>query len=52
MEDNDIIGIANDRARNIRDYGVFDTNAMNTGIIKPDTIVSKFKFKPMMFQML
>lgn len=49
MEDNDIIGITSDMARNIRDYGVFDTNDMNIGIIKPEIIVAKFKFKPMMF---
>lgn len=34
MEDNDIIGIANDIAHNIRDYVVFDPNSMNKGIIK------------------
>ncbi|KAI5384334.1 hypothetical protein KIW84_071373 [Lathyrus oleraceus] len=50
--DNDIIGIANDRARNIRDYVVFDPNAMNTRIIKPKIIVAQFEFKPMIFQML
>jgi hypothetical protein len=32
----DVIGIANDRTRSIRDYVVFDPNAMNTGIVRPE----------------
>lgn len=52
MVDNDIIGIANDRAKNIRDYAVFDPNSMNTSIIHPEISVAQFAFKPMMFQML
>ncbi|MCI64527.1 hypothetical protein A2U01_0085785, partial [Trifolium medium] len=32
----DKIGIANDRGRSIRDYVVFDPNAMNTGIVRPE----------------
>ncbi|KAI5385172.1 hypothetical protein KIW84_071964 [Lathyrus oleraceus] len=52
MADNDIIGIANDKARNIRDYDVFDPKSMNTGIIRPEITVAQFEFKPMMFQML
>jgi hypothetical protein len=48
----DIIGIANDRARNIRTYAVFDPNAMNTGIVRPEITAAQFEFKPMMFQML
>ncbi|KAI5429921.1 hypothetical protein KIW84_034486 [Lathyrus oleraceus] len=32
MAETSVIGIANDRARNIRYYAVFDPNAMNTGI--------------------
>lgn len=35
MAYNDIIGIANDRSRNIRDYVVFDPNTMNTWIMRP-----------------
>lgn len=30
MADNDIIGIANDRERNIKDYDVSDPNVLNT----------------------
>ncbi|KAI5413879.1 hypothetical protein KIW84_058135 [Lathyrus oleraceus] len=52
MADNDIIGIANDRARNIKDYVMFDSNVMNTRIIRPEIIVAQFIFNPMMFQML
>ncbi|KAK2354700.1 hypothetical protein QL285_092185 [Trifolium repens] len=48
----DVIGIANDRTRNIRDYAVFDPNAMNTGIVRPEITAAQFEFKPMMFQML
>lgn len=35
MSDNDIIGIANDRERNIRYYVIFDPNAINIVIIRP-----------------
>ncbi|MCI60371.1 hypothetical protein A2U01_0081627, partial [Trifolium medium] len=36
MAEPDIIGIANDKGRSIRDYAVFDPNAMNTGIVRPE----------------
>lgn len=52
MAESDIIGIANDMERNIREYAVFNPNAMNTWIIIPEIIVAQFEFKPMMFQML
>ncbi|MCI40077.1 hypothetical protein A2U01_0061309, partial [Trifolium medium] len=52
MPEPDIIGIANDRDRSIRDYDVFDANAMNTEIVRPEITAAQFKFKPMMFQML
>ncbi|MCI11463.1 hypothetical protein A2U01_0032564, partial [Trifolium medium] len=52
MLEPDIIGIANDRGRNIRDYAVFDQNAMNTGIVRPEITAAQFEFKPMMFHML
>lgn len=52
MTDNDIIGNANDRVRNIRDYFVFDLNAMHTSIILPKITIAQFEFKPMMFHML
>lgn len=52
MADKDIIGIDNDRARNIMDYAVFDPNSMNNDIIRPEIIVAQFEFKPMLFQLL
>lgn len=52
MAETSIIGIANNRARNIRDYAVFDPNAMNTGIIRPKINASHLEFKSMIFQML
>lgn len=52
MPDNNIIGIVNDMARNIRDYVVLDPNAMNICIILPEIIVDQFEFKSMMFKML
>ncbi|KAL5573431.1 hypothetical protein UlMin_023028 [Ulmus minor] len=47
-----IIGIANDRDRSIRDYAIFDPETMNTGIVRPEITANHFEFKPMMFQML
>ena len=47
-----IIGIANDKDRSIRDYAIFDPETMNTGIVRPEITANHFKFKPMMFQML
>ncbi|MCI36665.1 hypothetical protein A2U01_0057888, partial [Trifolium medium] len=44
MAEPDIIGIANDRARNIRDYAVFDPNVMNTGIVRPKITAAQFEF--------
>lgn len=52
MADNNIIGIANDRARNIIYYVVFDPNSMNTSIIRLDITLAQFEFKTIMFQML
>ncbi|MCI47804.1 hypothetical protein A2U01_0069046, partial [Trifolium medium] len=52
MAEPDIKGIANNRGRSIRDYVVFDPNAMNTGIVRPEITAAQFEFKPMMFQML
>lgn len=46
------IAIANDRTKNIRDYVVFDLNAMNTWIIIHKIIVAQLEFKSMMFQMM
>lgn len=36
---NDIIGITNDRVRNIRDYDVYDLNAMNARFKRPKIIM-------------
>ncbi|KAL5540766.1 hypothetical protein UlMin_044089 [Ulmus minor] len=47
-----IIGIANDRDRSIRDYAIFDPETINTGIVRPEITANHFEFKPMMFQML
>ena len=47
-----IIGIANDRNRSIRDYAIFDPETMNTGIVSPKITANHFEFKPMMLQML
>lgn len=52
MEYNDIIATANDRACNIKDYVVFDLNVVNTCIIRPEIIMVKLEFKPIMFQIL
>ncbi|WJX63440.1 hypothetical protein P8452_48327 [Trifolium repens] len=52
MTELDIIGIANDKERLIRDYAVFDSSSMNSGIIRPEITAPQFEFKPMMFQML
>ena len=40
-----IIGIANDRARHIRDYAIFDPETMNTRIVKPEITANHFEFK-------
>ena len=47
-----IFGIANDRARHIRDYAIFDPKTMNAGIVRLEITTNHFEFKPMMFQML
>lgn len=52
MVENDIVGIANYIARNIRDYVVFDPNTMNMRILQPEITVAHFEFSSMMFQML
>lgn len=35
MQDEEEIEVANNNERNIRDYAIFDSNAMNTRIIRP-----------------
>ena len=43
-----IIGIANDRDRSIRDYAIFDPKTMNIGIVRPKITANHFEFKLMM----
>lgn len=52
VENTDIIDIANDRARNIRDYVVFNPTSMCTSIFLPEITAAQFELKPMIFQML
>jgi hypothetical protein len=52
MAEPDIMGIANDRAHNIRDYVVFDPNATNIEIVRQENTAAQFEFTPMLFQML
>ena len=40
-----IIGIANDRDRSIRDYVIFDPETMNTGIVRPEMTSNHFKIQ-------
>ena len=52
VQPQNIIGIANDRDRSIREYAIFDPKTLNTGIVRPEITANHFEFKPMMFQML
>ncbi|KAK2423682.1 hypothetical protein QL285_034121 [Trifolium repens] len=47
MTEPDIIVIANNKERLIRDYAVFDSSSMNSGIIRPEISAPQFEFKPM-----
>ena len=49
---NNIIYMADDRDRAIRDYAVLTPQVVHLGIIKPEVEVTNFELKPMMFQML
>lgn len=42
MSQQDIIGIANDRARNIKNHAIFDPNSMKIGIIRPIVTMVQF----------
>lgn len=48
----DVIRMENDRARRIREYVVFDSQILNTSILRPDIEVALFELKPMMFHKL
>ncbi|KAI5424793.1 hypothetical protein KIW84_030832 [Lathyrus oleraceus] len=52
MAETGVIGITNDMPRNIKECAIFDQNAMNTRIVRPEITVARFEFKLMMFQML
>lgn len=45
MAYNDILDISKDMERNMMEYVVFDSNAMNTNIIRPEINVAHFEFK-------
>ena len=49
---NNIIYMADDRDRAIRDYVVLTPQAINPGIVRPEVQAAKFELKLMMFQML
>ena len=49
---NNIIYIADDRDRAIRDYDVLTPQVMHPGIIKLEVQAINFELKPVMFQML
>ncbi|KAH9770111.1 hypothetical protein KPL71_012262 [Citrus sinensis] len=49
---NNIIYMANDRDRAIRDYAVLTPQVVHHGIIRPEVETANFELKPMMFQML
>ncbi|XP_052289373.1 uncharacterized protein LOC112496715 [Citrus sinensis] len=49
---NNIIHMANDRDKAIRDYAVLTPQAIHPGIVRPDVQANNFELKPVMFQML
>ena len=49
---NNIIYMANDRDRVIREYGVLTPQAIHPGIVRPDIQIDNFELKPVMFQIL
>ena len=49
---NNIIHIADDRDRAIRDYTVLTAQVINPCTVRPEVQADNFKIKPMMFQML
>ena len=44
--------MTNDRDRAIQDYAVLTSQAIHSGIVRPDVQADNFELKPMMFQML
>ena len=49
---NNIIYMADDRDRVIRDYAVLTPQVVHLGIIRPEVKAVNFELKPVMFQML
>ena len=49
---NNIIYMADDRDRAIRDYAVLTPQVVHPGIIRPEVEAANFVLKPVMFQML
>ena len=49
---NNIIYMADDRDRAIRDYAVLTPQVMHPGIVRSEVQAANFELKPMMFQML
>ena len=52
LGNNNIIHMANDRDRAIRDYAVLTPQTIHPGIVKPDVKADNFELKPVMFQIL
>lgn len=46
----DVIDMANDKARVIREYVVFDPQILDTSILRHDIEVAQFEFNPMIFR--
>ena len=46
---NNIIHMANDKDRAIRDYAVLTPQAIHLGIVRPDVQADNFELKPVMF---
>ncbi|KAH9751859.1 hypothetical protein KPL71_014474 [Citrus sinensis] len=51
LRNNNIIHMANDRDRAIRDYAVLTPQAIHPEIVRPDVQADNFKLKPVIFQM-
>lgn len=45
------MGMVNDRDKPMRDCAVFDSQTLQTSILRPELNTTHFEFKPMMFQM-
>ena len=52
LENNNIIHMANDNDKAIRDYAMLTHQVIHSGIVRPDVQADDFELKPVMFQML